>query len=65
MSPNPFVSRAKAPLAKRSLKGYGGENAFIIRLNLLGLNILVHPGFLIVTVIVVVVVLITYFIGIY
>ena len=26
MSPEPFVSRAKAPLAKRSEKGYGDEN---------------------------------------
>ena len=26
MSPEPFVSRAKAPPAKRSEKGYGDEN---------------------------------------
>ena len=26
MSPEPFVSRAKAPPAKRSEKGYGHEN---------------------------------------
>ena len=26
LSPEPFVSRAKAPPAKRSEKGYGGEN---------------------------------------
>ena len=28
MSPEPFVSRAKAPPAKRSEKGYGDENVF-------------------------------------
>ena len=28
MSPEPFVSRAKAPPAKRSEKGYGDENGF-------------------------------------
>ena len=27
MSPEPFVSRAKAPLAERSKKGYEDENA--------------------------------------
>ena len=31
MSPEPFVSRAKAPPAKRSEKGYGEENVAFSR----------------------------------
>ena len=30
MFPEPFVSRAKAPPAKRSEKGYGDENALLM-----------------------------------
>ena len=30
MSPEPFVSRAKAPPAKRSEKGYGDENGLAV-----------------------------------
>ncbi len=29
MFPEPFVSRAKAPLAKRNEKGYGDENGYM------------------------------------
>ena len=49
MSPEPFVSRAKAPPAKRSEKGYGDENGTLAITESRTLNSYQNNNFIVLT----------------